>query len=350
MGRPLFITVFGHYAKGSSALDGQTVKTRTLYDLLESMYGNSKVKVYDTHGWAKKPLTLLINCIIAAKNSNNIIIMPAHNGVKVFVPLFYLLSLFFDYRIHYVVIGGWLTDLASQSSMLAKLLKKLNYIYVETKTTKNDLEMLGFKNVEIMSNFKNLDIVSLSATFPTYNEPLRLCTFSRVIKEKGIEDAISAVTLINTKHDRVVYTLDIFGDIGEDYVGEFNSIIRSAPDFINYRGTISYTDSTAVLKDYYLLIFPTHFSTEGVPGTIIDAYAAGLPVIASRWNSFSDIIDESVTGFGYEIFNLDALEETLERCIDTSIAEMMKKNCLKKARLYKPEVAVTSLTKRLNNG
>jgi hypothetical protein len=55
-----------------------------------------------------------------------------------------------------------------------------------------------------------------------------------------------------------------------------------------------------VLKDYFALLFPTHFYTEGIPGTVIDAYAAGIPVISAKWESYSDVIDEGVTGIGYK--------------------------------------------------
>lgn len=44
----------------------------------------------------------------------------------------------------------------------------------------------------------------------TKQEPLRLCTFSRVMKEKGIEDAVNAVEAVNEYFGRLVYTLDIW--------------------------------------------------------------------------------------------------------------------------------------------
>ena len=41
-------------------------------------------------------------------------------------------------------------------------------------------------------------------------KPLPLCTFSRVMKEKGIEDAVYAVRTVNEHFGRTVYTLDIY--------------------------------------------------------------------------------------------------------------------------------------------
>ena len=66
-----------------------------------------------------------------------------------------------------------------------------------------------------------------------------------------------------------------------------------------------------MLKNYFLLAFPTKFYTEGIPGTILDAYAAGVPVIASKWESFFDVIEEGKTGIGYEFDNQKELEKIL---------------------------------------
>ena len=53
-----------------------------------------------------------------------------------------------------------------------------------------------------------------------------------------------------------------------------------------YCGIKDPKDSVKTLKNYFALVFPTRFYTEGIPGTIIDAYYAGVPVIASKWESF----------------------------------------------------------------
>ncbi len=51
------------------------------------------------------------------------------------------------------------------------------------------------------------------------------------------------------------------------------------------------------------MLFPTKFKTEGIPGTIIDAYASGLTVVSSIWDNYNEIIDDGITGIGYEIDN-----------------------------------------------
>ncbi|MFR3494185.1 MAG: glycosyltransferase [Blautia sp.] len=62
-----------------------------------------------------------------------------------------------------------------------------------------------------------------------------------------------------------------------------NSCKASSPQYIRYKGMVPFNQSTEVLKNYDALLFPTYYEGEGFAGTIIDAFAAGLPVIASDW-------------------------------------------------------------------
>ncbi len=87
---------------------------------------------------------------------------------------------------------------------------------------------------------------------------------------------------------------------------------RHFPEYIKYKGSVNYDESVETLKNYFALVFPTLFYTEEYLGTIIDAYAAGLPVISSKWESYDDVIEDNITGIGYKFGSDDALVEVLE--------------------------------------
>jgi hypothetical protein len=70
---------------------------------------------------------------------------------------------------------------------LTKALKKFDGIYVETSTMKKALEREGFENVLVMPNCKKLTVLSENDLIYPAGAPYKLCTFSRVMKEKGIE-------------------------------------------------------------------------------------------------------------------------------------------------------------------
>jgi glycosyltransferase involved in cell wall biosynthesis len=59
------------------------------------------------------------------------------------------------------------------------------------------------------------------------------------------------------------------------------------------------------------MLFPTYWEGEGFPGVIIDAFIAGLPVIATDWNMNKEIIEEGINGFLIEPKSTDALVQKM---------------------------------------
>ena len=240
-----------------------------------------------------------------------------------------------------MVIGGWLPEFVATRKWLKNALMKFAFIYVETSTMKNQLEAMGFTNIVLLPNCKDLNVIRLEELVYTKQEPFKLCTFSRVMKEKGIEDAVNAVKAVNDKIGKNVYTLDIYGQVDKEQTDWFANLQTKFPDYVKYKGLVPFDKTTEVLKDYFLLLFPTKFYTEGIPGTIIDAYAAGLPVISSRWESFSDVVEDNVTGIGYEFGSDEALFETLEMIErNPQIVINMKEACLRKSTSYLPKFVI----------
>ena len=179
------VSVLGHFGRGETLLNGQTVKTKIITEELQRRLGRKQVLKIDTRGGWKTFLKAPFQSFYALKSSRNILIFPAQNGLRVYVPLLSFFRLFFkNRRLHYVVIGGWLPSFLTQRKSLTKVLKKFDGIYVETATMKDALETLDLKNVFIMPNCKKLNILKENELVYNTFEPYRLCTFSRVMKKK----------------------------------------------------------------------------------------------------------------------------------------------------------------------
>ena len=177
------VSILGHFGEGVNLLNGQTVKTKIITEELQNQLGQDQVLKIDTHGGWKTLLKAPFQVFRALKNSTNVLIFPAHNGLRVYAPLLSLQRLFFKKRkIHYVVIGGWLPEFLKKRKRLSKKLKKFDGIYVETNTMKNALEAQGFENVYVMPNCKKLTVLSEDKLVYPSGVPYKLCTFSRVIK------------------------------------------------------------------------------------------------------------------------------------------------------------------------
>lgn len=332
------ITIVGHFGIGKNLVNGQTIKTKNIYDALIKHYGKEKIYILDTSNWKKHPIKLLLACINVSKKSSDIVILPAHKGIKIFIPLFVRLKKKYSFKLHYITIGSWLYDISNKK--LREKMKNINFIYVENNKLKNKFEKIGFKNIYILKNFKNLDIIDRAKKYNN-DSKLKMCIFSRIEKEKGILDAIEVTKKLVDNNYNVF--LDIYGPVKDIFNEEFNLALKNCKQ-VNYKGIVDNKKSINIVRNYDILLFPTRYMTEGIPGTILDAYFAGIPVISSIWENFDDIVINNQTGIGYEFMNNEELYKKIIYILDNKdLLNNMSENCLKFARNYTPEKALKIL-------
>ena len=341
------IGMIGYFATGKSKSGGQEAKTCTLADELDKIYGEDRVLKIDTIGWKKHPFKLFFNLIKIGVTCENAVMLPAQNSLPVFTTVLTGLTKITGCKIHYVVIGGWLAELLTKRKGLAKSLKRFDGIYVETAAMKGALETQGFENVFVMPNCKKLTVLSEGELVYPQGEPYKLCTFSRILKEKGIGDAVKTVTEVNRSLGRTVFSLDIYGQVDENQTDWFEALRKTFPDFIRYGGVIPFDRSVETLKEYFALLFPTYYDGEGFAGTLIDAFSAGVPVIASDWKYNKELVNENV-GYVCKTRDNAALAELLKSvAADPTMILSKKKSCLHEAQRYTAERVIKTLVNRL---
>lgn len=338
------VAVVGHFDDGAPAADGQTVKTRVTRDLLRDVCGLENVITVDTKDWSRRPLALLIECVGAIRATDAVVMLPAQNGLRVFGPLIYHVARRCGSRSIYSVIGGWLPDYLGGRPGLARCLRGFDSVLVESRAMADRLTSdLSFDNVHLLYNYKRLPRVELSDLPAPTSNPYRLIYFARVEREKGIEDAIWAVAEAN-RRTQGRYSLDIYGRVKEGYEGEFDSCIAEARDpSVRYRGCLDAFESLNAFAGALALLFPTHYPTEGIPGTIVDAFCSATPVIASRWQSWDEMICEGENGLTYELGNRDALLSVLIRDDLPQCLMSMRASALKSADEYRYETGLKSV-------
>lgn len=339
------VSVLGHFGGGETLLNGQTVKTKIITEELQRSFGREQVLNFDTHGGWKTLVKAPFQTVSALKNSRNILIFPAQNGLRIYAPLLSFFRHFFKGRkLHYVVIGGWLPQFLTKRKGLAKALKNFDGIYVETGTMKSALDARGFENVFVMPNCKKLRALSEKELVYPQGVPYKLCTFSRVMREKGIETAINVIKKVNDQLGYLAYSLDIYGQVDTTQTEWFENLKKHFPEGVRYCGCVDADKSVEILQSYFALLFPTHFYTEGIPGTIIDAYTAGIPVISAKWESYSDVVDEGVTGIGYDFDDVEQFAQLLLNITENPNTLLeMKYACIEKAENFIPANAIRVL-------
>lgn len=336
--------ICGHFGFNHNCLDGQTIKTKIITRELQKKFGNNEVKIVDTYGGKKRLIPIVFNLIKLIMQCKNVIILPAHNSLRIFAPLLTFVNYFYNRKLHYVVIGGWLPEFVATRKYLQRALMSFDSIYVETNVMKTKLVAMGFNNVIVMPNCKELNILKPEELVYAKDEPYKLCTFSRVMKEKGIEEAVNAVIAVNDELGRIVYTLDIYGQIDSNQIDWFKRLELRFPEYIKYKGLVDFDKTTNVLKNYFALLFPTYYEGEGFAGTLIDALAAGVPVIASDWRYNSEVIKDKKNGF---IIHKSLKAELIRVLNNTDKINEIKKINIKDAENYLPRNVVNKIINRI---
>ncbi|MCC0804946.1 glycosyltransferase [Methylobacterium sp. W2] len=103
----------------------------------------------------------------------------------------------------------------------------------------------------------------------------------RLTSEKGIETLIAAAKLAGRR-------VTVVG------TGPLADQVAASPD-LDYRGQVTPAQVRAAMSEARALIVPSLWY-EGLPMVVVEAFAMGLPVIASRIGSLAEIVSDEVTG------------------------------------------------------
>jgi len=130
----------------------------------------------------------------------------------------------------------------------------------------------------------------------------RFVFLSLVRPTKGIHELIAAGERLGKE-----IIIDVYGPFFDGLTEEvFKGLQR-----VRYRGVVAPGKAISVLRDYDALVLPTYWQGEGYPGIVIEAFAAGIPVVTTRWKCIPEIVDDSC-GILVEPRNPDALHDALK--------------------------------------
>ena len=66
------------------------------------------------------------------------------------------------------------------------------------------------------------------------------------------------------------------------------------------------------LLQYDLMLFPTFYPGEGLPGTIIDSYISRLPILASDWKYNGELIVDGESGILHQAEDVNDLFDKIK--------------------------------------
>lgn len=341
------IGIIGHFGGDESFTDGQTVKVRALYDGLNRIgSGKITIDIVDTFYLKRSKPKLMLSFLKCLFLDKKIIFLPATNGRRVLFKSLYYISKIFRKDIYHDCIGGALVKELKIRPEWKKYLNTFKSNWMESDAQARMLQEMGVVNASYLPNFKHINPLKKSEL--DYSDTVfRFCTFSRVLPEKGIGDAIDAINIINEEAGEEIVHLDIYGPIQDTAQGWFKNTVLKAK-YTTYCGIIEPERSVDAIKKYYMLLFPTQYYTEGMPGTIIDAMFAGLPVISRRWVYCDEMIKDGYNGLVYDFDKPEKLIDMIKYAIrNQSVIEIMRNNCIDEAARYSEQEVVSRIMREM---
>jgi glycosyltransferase involved in cell wall biosynthesis len=309
------VLLLGYFGYENNQIDGQTIKTRLVGEVLSEIE-KINYDFFDTQKIKNNPIKSFFNILIKVLKAKKIFIMPGKNGLKIIFPFVYficLLSFFNKKDINYIVVGGWLSEFLENNLFIKYLLKKIQGIYIESNLMKQMLSKQNITNVKVLYNFRKIEIFERSEI-----KDFKIVYFSRITETKGIFDLIDALE----KNDNQIL-LDFYGPIDEKIKNNFLERIAKYPN-IEYKGLLR-KNMYQTLSQYKFMVFPTYYEGEGFPGAVIDAYIAGLPIIASNWKYNFEFVKDNKTGLLFEPRNIEELTRKINYLfINKDIIKKMK--------------------------
>lgn len=342
------VGIIGKFGANENWYDGQTIKTKNLAMLLENT-GECSIVTADTCYFRRKNVKLMLDTLKCMLTCKHIFLLVSVNGMNFYLPFLYYLNKITHRRIYHYIIGSELLEMVAKNPKLVKYLNALDANWFEYDSGTRYLESQGVTNVTTLPNFKVIQPVENAMPYNAENGVFRYCTFSRVMEEKGITDAINAIRAINESQGKIVATLDIYGQIEPSYEEKLKVLVAENSDFVTYGGIVDSQGSVEVLKNYYALLFPTYWVGEGLPGTVVDAFAASLPVIATDWNANSEIIEHNKQGIIYPNGNIKSLKDAIEWSINhTDIMAKMRIESRAAFNRYTPNEVLKVILEQMN--
>ncbi|HEY3766858.1 MAG TPA: glycosyltransferase family 4 protein [Gaiellales bacterium] len=173
---------------------------------------------------------------------------------------------------------------------------------------------------------------NFTAPLPRRSGPGRDFLFlGRLSEEKGLD------RLVALWHD-VPARLVVVGDGPERARLE-----AMAPATVEFRGSVPSDQVAGFLREARALVLPS-ICYEGAPRTVVEAYAAGVPVVANRYGALPSVVTNDITGLLVEPGDAGAWRSALGSVLDDGVSERLGEGAFAAWRSgYSPEQALAEL-------
>jgi len=148
------------------------------------------------------------------------------------------------------------------------------------------------------------------------NNEVQLLFLSNLFPEKGLFELLDSFKTLREKHSNIYLSI-----IGTPYKNSEKRLEKyfiendKLKNSIYYHGSLYGEAKKEFLENSDIFIFPSWFREECFPLVILEAMAAGLPIVATDVGVINEIIDDGIDGFIVPCENQDLLTDKIDKLI-----------------------------------
>lgn len=157
-------------------------------------------------------------------------------------------------------------------------------------------------------------------SFPNDRSPVesRFLFVGRLVEKKGADLLLEALARISATHHGV--TLDIIGDGPERPELERRAHALGLSQRVNFLGVANTSFVMASLQSATALVLPCRIAKDGdrdgVPVVLMEAMAAGVPVVTSDLEGVDELVRDQITGFTFPVGDVAQLTARLNSVLE----------------------------------
>lgn len=307
---------------------GVTNKNQLLYRTLSERTAISRLKECR---FIPGKLHQAINILLALLPGQTLIVGISSKGGKsrTLTKLLYRFNRKTMQRSLYFMMGGTEAKRIAENADEIEWYRNYKKIYAETESMVRILKNAGLDNAEWFPNCRNQ-----YSKPPVWNgqqgKRLQCVFFSLIGRQKGIDIIIEAAK----ETPNIDYYF--YGVINPEDERYFRNAVDEIKN-IYYKGVFAGNNEKTYeeLRKYDVLLLPTRWKNEGVPGIIVEAKMAGIAAVVSNQNYNAELVKDNVEGIVLRENTTEALLEAVERIdMDRALLERLKQNSYKSSVKY----------------
>lgn len=134
---------------------------------------------------------------------------------------------------------------------------------------------------------------------------------------KGLFDFLAAAESVAETRPDVSFVLAGGWQCDDERIAAEKEIIRrELLGRVEFVGPVSGSRKTELLTTSAVLVLPSRYPLEGQPLVVLEAFAAGTPVVATDVGAIPDMVRDGVEGFLIGVGDVDALSNRIAELID----------------------------------